>query len=209
MDTVRAVIFDLGGVLINLAPERTRAAFEQLGIGDFDRLFTVFHATPLFDQLETGHVSPPEFIDALKKELPAGVPDEAIVDAWNAMLLDFRIDSLRFVEKLSTHLPVFLYSNTNLIHHASFQQTLRETTPYPSLDALFRKAYYSHEIGHRKPDPGGYLHIMEEQGLQASQTLFVDDNALNIQGAGSVGLKTLLLQTGETVEERLRTLLTP
>ena len=209
MTSVRAVIFDLGGVLINLAPERTRTAFEQLGIVDFDRLFTVYHATPLFDRLETGHVSPAEFIGALRNELPEGVPNEAIVDAWNAMLLDFRIESLRFVESLNAKLPVFLFSNTNLIHHASFQQTLRETTPYPALDALFRKSYYSHEIGHRKPDPGGYLHILDEQGLVAQETLFVDDNARNIEGAGAVGLQTLQLHAGEMVEDKLSQLLIP
>jgi putative hydrolase of the HAD superfamily len=209
MTSVRAVIFDLGGVLINLAPERTRLAFEQLGIRDFDRLFTVYHATPLFDQLETGHVSPLEFLDALKKELPEGVTDQAIVDAWNAMLLDFRLDSLRFVEQLNARMPVFLYSNTNIIHYASFLQTLRETTPYASLDMLFRKAYYSHEIGHRKPDAGGYLHILEEQGMEAQHTLFVDDNTRNIEGAGAVGLQTLQLHPGETVEEKLSRLLNP
>jgi putative hydrolase of the HAD superfamily len=207
MDSVKAVIFDLGGVLINLAPERTRAAFEQLGIGDFDRLFTVYHATPLFDQLETGHVGPEAFVQALRKELPEDVTDKAVIDAWNAMLLDFRINSLRFVETLNAQLPVFLYSNTNIIHYASFQQTLRDTTPYHTLDMLFRKAYYSHKIGHRKPDPGGYQHILAEQGLEANRTLFVDDNKSNIEGAMALGLQTLHLLPGETVESTLHQLL--
>jgi HAD superfamily hydrolase (TIGR01509 family) len=206
MNHTQAVIFDLGGVLLNLAPERTKHAFEELGIGDFDRLFTVFKATPLFDQLETGHVSPEEFIATLRKELPSGVQDASIVDAWNAMLLDFRTESLRFVESLKATRPTFLYSNTNRIHYEAFQQTLRETTSYPSLDHLFHKAYYSHEMGHRKPDPGGYLHIIRNEGLDPSTTLFVDDNLKNIEGARDTGLQTHHLKPGESVEQVLASL---
>lgn len=207
MSSVQAVIFDLGGVLLNLAPERTKYAFEALGIGDFDRLFTVYKATPLFDRLETGHVSPETFIATLKKELPANTPDQSVIDAWNAMLLDFRTESLRFVETLNQRRPVFLYSNTNSIHYESFQKTLRETTEYPSLEHLFRTAYYSHEMGHRKPDAGGYLHILREQSLDPATTLFVDDNIKNIEGAMETGLQTHHLKPYERVEEVLTGLL--
>lgn len=207
MYPVHAVIFDLGGVLLNLAPERTKHAFEALGIGDFDRLFTVYKATPLFDQLETGHVSPEDFIATLQKELPANTPDQAVIDAWNAMLLDFRTQSLRFVESLNRRRPVFLYSNTNSIHYEAFQKTLRETTEYPALEHLFHTAYYSHEMGHRKPDAGGYLQILREQGLNPATTLFVDDNIRNIEGAMETGLQAYHLKPDERVEEVLTGLL--
>jgi glucose-1-phosphatase len=203
MKHVDAVIFDLGGVLLNLAPERTREAFVALGVDHFDELFTVFKATPLFDQLETGQVSPTAFVAALKKEMHAETQDQAIIDAWNAMLLDFRLESLRFVEALKASLPVFLYSNTNSIHYDAFQETLRRTTSYALLDDLFHKAYYSHEIGHRKPDPGGYQHIIREQGLDPGTTLFVDDNAANILGAMATGLQVHHLQPSERVEDLL------
>jgi FMN phosphatase YigB (HAD superfamily) len=207
MSSVHAVIFDLGGVLLNLAPERTKQAFELLGVRDFDRLFTVYSATPLFDRLETGHVSPEEFIASLKRELPTPVSDQSIIDAWNAMLLDFRIGSLRFVEQLKTRRPVLLFSNTNRIHYDAFQRSLRERTSYQRLDDLFHKAYYSHEIGHRKPDPGGYIHILQDQGLNPATTLFVDDNLKNIQGALETGLQAHHLKPGETVEQVLSALL--
>lgn len=207
MKHIEAVIFDLGGVLLNLAPEKTREAFVALGVEHFDELFTVFKATPLFDQLETGHVSPAEFVAALKKEMRTETQDQAIIDAWNAMLLDFRVESLRFVETLKARRPVFLYSNTNSIHYDAFQETLRRTTPYGLLDELFHKAYYSHEIGHRKPDPGGYQHILLEQGLDPGTTLFVDDNAGNIRGAMATGLQVHHLQPAERVEDLLSGLL--
>ena len=209
MAAVHAVIFDLGGVLLNLAPDRTKQAFEALGVSNFDALFTVYQATPLFDQLETGHVEPSEFVQAMRRELPDGVSDQAIIDAWNAMLLDYRLDSLRFVESLKSVRPVYLFSNTNKIHYDWFQASAKHTTPYATLDDIFHKAYYSHDIGYRKPDAAGYRHILDEQGLEAATTLFVDDNAKNIEGAKATGLQVHWLQPGERVETVLGSLLNP
>lgn len=200
MQNIKAFIFDLGGVLINLDPGRTRQSFIKLGIPHFDELFTVFRATPLFNNLETGYIEPGSFVDAIREESSLDLAEEDIISAWNAMLLDFRTESLRFVEKLGTRYPAFLFSNTNIIHYRSFQQTLRDTTPYQHLDDLFKKAYYSHEIGLRKPDVDSYRHIINEQQLDAEHTLFIDDNPENITGAEKAGLQTLHLKPFERVE---------
>jgi glucose-1-phosphatase len=204
---IKSIIFDLGGVLINLDPERTRKSFIKLGTPHFDQLFTVYKATQLFDDLETGHADPETFIKTLQKETAKGTTEKDIIDAWNAMLLDFRVESLDFVNQLKDKYPTFLFSNTNIIHHQSFQQTIKETTPYESVDALFHKAYYSHEIGMRKPVVDAYRYIITEKGLDAAQTLFIDDNKDNIQGAKDAGLQTVHLLPGERVEKVLSYLL--
>ena len=203
MQQVKAIIFDLGGVLINLAPNRTRDAFIKLGIPHFEELFTVFKATPLFDDLETGRVQPGDFIQKLRHESRVPISEEQIVAAWNAMLLDFRMDSLSFIESLSEKYPVFLYSNTNRIHYESFEATYRNLRPDKHFNDLFNKAYYSHEIGYRKPEIEGYLHIINDQGLAAGNTLFVDDNAGNIEGAKTAGLLTHHLGATERIENVL------
>jgi FMN phosphatase YigB (HAD superfamily) len=204
---ITSLIFDLGGVLINLDPERTRQSFIKLGTPHFDQLFTMYKATPLFDGLETGHVDPDTFINTLQKETAKGTTEQDIIDAWNAMLLDFRLESLDFVKQLKALYPTFLFSNTNIIHHKSFQQTIKETTPYSSVDELFHKAYYSHEIGLRKPVVDAYRYIITEKNLDAGQTLFIDDNKDNIRGAKEAGLQTLHLLPGERVENVLSYLL--
>jgi putative hydrolase of the HAD superfamily len=204
---VTSIIFDLGGVLINLDPERTRQSFIKLGTPHFDQLFTVYRATKMFDDLETGHVDSDTFIKTLQKETVKGTTEQDIIDAWNAMLLDFRLESLDFVSQLKEKYPTFLFSNTNIIHHKSFQQTIKETTPYNSVDALFHKAYYSHEIGWRKPLVDAYRYIITEKALDAGQTLFIDDNKDNIQGAKEAGLQTLHLLPGERIEKVLSYLL--
>jgi putative hydrolase of the HAD superfamily len=204
---VTSLIFDLGGVLINLDPERTRQSFIKLGTLHFDKLFTMYKATQLFYDLETGHVDPDTFIKTLQKETAKGTTEQDIIDAWNAMLLDFRLESLDFVKQLKALYPTFLFSNTNIIHHRSFQQTIKETTPYSSVDELFHKAYYSHEIGLRKPVVDAYRYIITEKKMDAGQTLFIDDNKDNIRGAKEAGLQTLHLLPGERVESVLSYLL--
>lgn len=200
---VSSIIFDLGGVLINLDPERTRQSFIKLGAPHFDQLFTVYKSTQLFEDLETGHVDPDTFIKTLQKETAKGTTEQDIISAWNAMLLDFRLESLHFVNQLKEKYPTFLFSNTNIIHHKSFQQTIKNTTPYSSVDELFHKAYYSHEIGRRKPVVEAYRYIITEKNLDAGQTLFIDDNKDNIWGAKEAGLQTLHLLPGERVEKML------
>ena len=202
-----SIIFDLGGVLINLDPERTRRSFIKLGTPHFDQLFTIYKATQLFDDLETGRVDPETFIKTLQKETAKGTTEQNIIDAWNAMLLDFRLESLDFVNQLKEKYPTFLFSNTNIIHYKAFQQSIKETTPYNSVDDLFHKAYYSHEIGWRKPAVDAYRYIITEKSLDPGQTLFIDDTKNNIDGAREAGLQVLQLLPGERVENVLSYLL--
>ena len=199
----QAVIFDFGGVLIDLDMPAMTSAFHALGIPDVPRLFSLYQAAPAFIDLEVGTLAPAAFAEALRRETGLAFDDDRLFQAWNALLGHYRLPSLAFVRELGQALPVYLYSNTNIIHFQRFQETLRETTAYPSLDALFRKAYYSHQMGMRKPHPEGYLHILKENGLQAGNTLFVDDNADNIAGAAAVGLMTHHLQTTERIEQAL------
>ncbi len=207
MKEVKAIIFDLGGVLINLAPNKTRDAFIELGIPHFEELFTVFKATPLFDDLETGRVQPAEFIEKIQNESQAPISEDQIITAWNAMLLDFRLESLEFIRSLSEKYPVFLYSNTNRIHYEAFEAYYRSLNPDRHFNDLFKKAYYSHEIGYRKPEIEGYQHILNDQELVAGNTLFVDDNAGNIEGAKLAGLLTHHLGATEKIEHVLKDLL--
>jgi glucose-1-phosphatase len=200
---IQSIIFDLGGVLINLDPERTRQSFIKLGTPHFDKLFTVYKATQLFDDLETGRVTAETFVKTLQKETAKGTTEQDIIDAWNAMLLDFRLESLHFVNQLKDKYATFLFSNTNIIHYKSFQQTIKDTTPYSSVDDLFQKAFYSHEIGWRKPVVDAYRYIITEKDLDAGLTLFIDDNKDNILGAKEAGLQTLHLLPGERIENVL------
>ena len=195
-----AAIFDFGQVLIDLDMERAAEAFARLGVSDLEGRFSLLKADPVFIRLELGRSTPSEFYESMRSLSGIDPDDRRIAQAWNSLLADYRTESLAFVDRLRSRMPVFLFSNTNVIHYDSFQEKLRETTPYRRLEDLFTASYFSHEMGIRKPDPEGYLRILAENGLEPSKTLFVDDHPDNIEGAEAVGLQTHRLLAGERIE---------
>ena len=106
------VIFDLGGVILNLDYTKTRTAFEALGLTNFDAIYSQANQSGLFDQFETGACSTPYFINHLLDFLPAGTTPNQVVAAWNAMILDFPIAQLELLERLKNSHRIFLLSNT-------------------------------------------------------------------------------------------------
>ena len=200
---VKNLIFDLGGVLLNLDFEKTFKAFTLLGVADFQTYFQQSHSNPLFERLEQGQVEPAGFYAEFRQATGLSVPDKAIADAWNAMLLDFRDASMEYLKGLQGRYRLFLLSNTNQIHLEAFREIYFRQYGNHGFDAHFEKTWYSHEIGLRKPNVQCYLEVLGQKALHPGETLFIDDTLINIHGAQKAGLHTIHLQKGETIEERL------
>jgi glucose-1-phosphatase len=200
MEGIKNIIFDLGGVLLNIDFNKSIEAFKKLGIENFDEMFSQVHADSLFKKLETGNVDEAEFYSEIKKRTRVHITDSDIAAAWNALILDFRIESLNFIESLSVKYKLFLLSNTNSIHHAYFQKLLTKETGRPSLDGYFTRAWYSQELGLRKPGEAIYEFVLQDGGLVAAETLFIDDTIPNIETAKKLGFKTHHLKPNEKIE---------
>jgi putative hydrolase of the HAD superfamily len=201
MEGVKNIIFDLGGVLLNIDVSITEKAFRDLGVDHFSEMFTQHHSNDLFVQLETGSISPEAFYETFRKGTNTNLSDESIKKAWNALLLDFRIPSLTWLESIKDKYRIFLFSNTNQIHHDAFIESYKQLTGNGDFDAFFEKAYYSQNLGMRKPNPEPFLHILKEQQLVANETLFIDDTIKNIETAKSLGLQTVHLQWPKTLTD--------
>lgn len=201
MKGIKNIIFDLGGVILNIDFSITEKAFQDLGVTQFSNMFTQHHSNDLFVELETGKISEPEFYEAFRKGTGANLSDETIKKAWNALLLDFREPTLEWLEKNRNRYRIFLFSNTNQIHHDAFIAAYEAKTGKADFDAFFEKAYYSQHMGMRKPDPAPFLQILQEQNLLPEETLFIDDTIKNIETAKSLGIKTVHLQWPQTVPE--------
>lgn len=195
------LILDLGGVLLNLSFPKTEDAFKALGLADFNNHFSQFKASPLFEELETGKVSKEQFLEHFKRETGLVKPDTAIVAAWNAMLLDFPPERVQWLETLAGRYRLFLYSNTNAFHHDAFQASFLEAFPKKPFDDYFDKAYYSHILGLRKPYAASYTALLNDAGIKAAETIFIDDTYPNIEGALEAGLQAIHLKPGMTVLE--------
>lgn len=199
---VEAVIFDLGGVLINLDYKRTGAAFVALGLSDFNEAYSQMQQSDLFDRFETGHVSPFHFINRLLDQLPAGSNGNQVVHAWNAMILDFPKQRLEWLKAFreNSGKKVFLLSNTNALHMDAVRRSLQEAVGHQRLEEYFDRVYLSHEMGMRKPDPEIFLRVCNEQELQPASTLFIDDSPQHVEGARKAGLQAIHLMPGTEVQ---------
>ena len=193
-------MFDLGGVLLNIDYNKTADAFKKLGVTQFDDLYSQHGANHLFESLETGKISEEDFYTTMQQYCEMGTSVQQIQTAWNAMLLDFRIGSLKHLDELKEKYTIFLLSNTNSIHHTAFTKLLQQETGQQSLDNYFVKAYYSHEIFKRKPYPATYQFVLNDAKISADETLFIDDSINNIEGAKEAGLQVYHLLTGEKIE---------
>lgn len=191
-----AIIFDLGGVVLNIDYNRTADAFIRLGIPNFDDLYSQAAQTDLFDRFETGKISAFHFINRLLDLLPKGYNANQVVHAWNAMILDFPPSRIGLLQEIHSNIPTFLLSNTNELHIAHFSRLYKETVAAPPFESLFNKIYYSSEAGLRKPDKEFFELVLEENGLNPERTLFIDDSAQHIAGAKLTGLQTLHLANG-------------
>lgn len=201
MEGVKNIIFDLGGVLLNIDYNKTSEAFKKLGASDFDSFYSQQGANELFEALETGNITELDFYNTMQEHCRPNTTHEEIQAAWNAILLDFRNESLQFLSFLNEKYNLYLLSNTNIIHQAEFNKIFTRQTGNSVFDDFFSKAYYSHLIHKRKPYPSTYHFVLEDAGLDPLETLFIDDSKVNIDGAMEAGLKTHWLIPGEKIEE--------
>ena len=198
-DSIKNIIFDFGGVILNIDYKLTEQAFTKLGIEDFDSIYSQAVQKELFDVFEKGLMSPEDFRKGLRKYIEREVSDSEIDNAWNAMLLDLPEERIILLDKLRKNYRLFLLSNTNEIHYNSFLAYMKNKFRRDIFSEVFEKAYVSHQIHLRKPDAVIFEFVLRENSLRKEETLFIDDSIQHIEGAKRVGLKTLFLEKGKTI----------
>ncbi len=191
-EKIRNIIFDFGGVIINIDYQVTIEAFKKLGIDNFEELYSQANQSNLFDDIETGKISPQHFINGLLKFLPNGISPNQVVHAWNAMLLDIPKSRIELLQELSAKYRIFLLSNTNSIHIDAALRTWNKISDEP-IESVFETVYFSHVVGMRKPNVEIFNYVCEKHELNTKETLFIDDSIQHIEGAKKSGLQTLHL----------------
>jgi glucose-1-phosphatase len=204
---IKNIIFDLGGVIINIDYNLTIEAFRELGIPHFDQMFSKFQQDRVADNFEKGLITENDFRNHIREAAGINYDDETIDRAWNAMLLDFpprRIDMLKQLK--SDGYNLFLLSNTNSIHQRTLQHDF-EVQFGTAFGNLFTHAYYSHDTGMRKPEKEIFGKVLTDYELQPSETLYIEDSKQHTDVAQTLGIDCVLMQTnGDTpaiVFERL------
>lgn len=203
IEGVRHIIFDLGNVLLNINPELTYKALADLNIPEFDSVYQSLCAEQVFERFETNELNARQFLDQLKQASGIALSDKVLIDAWNALLLDFPVRRLQILQQLRLYHDLVLLSNTNAIHEDRFNQILQQQHSIPNIGVFFDKVYLSHRVGMRKPNPDLFARVLTECGFKAEHTLFIDDVAENVAAAASLGIQTIWLEAHMSIEEHI------
>jgi len=188
---IKNIIFDFGDIFINLDKQGTYKAMAALGVTKItDEMIQVYQ------NYEKGLMTTNAFLYFFHDKFR--IPKEKLIDAWNAVLLDFPRERLGFLKKLadSKKYRLFLLSNTNDLHIKWVQDSLGDEF-YNDFKTCFEQFYLSHEINFRKPDTEIFEFVLKENNLIAEETLFVDDLEENTLSASTLGIKTWNLMPEE------------
>ncbi len=183
------LLFDLGGVILPLNVDNSMQAFRKLAKAtDFPVADILAH--PLMVEYEMGKIDDLAFRNGIRSLVKQEAMDDLLDEGWNSMLLGIPLKALKLLKTLRSQYNLYLLSNTNAIHLKKINAFVAEHFPENELDDFFEKAYYSHLLGMRKPDPAIFEHVLHDAGLIAGETLFLDDNPHNIAAANGVGIDT-------------------
>lgn len=208
MDGIKNIIFDLGGVIYDLNHSLSHEAFQALGMPHIERLFSHSGQSEIFDHLEMGLIGPEEFRNNIREIGGKDLSDEEIDRAFNALLLGFNHpEYFEFLKELKKHYRTFLLSNNNSIHYEFIMDQLEKDGKGRTLTPYFEKDYYSHLMGMRKPHPEIFEELLEEEGLEPEETLFIDDTLIHITTAKGLGLHTYHKKQEENLIEIVENLL--
>ena len=196
MNKIKHIIFDLGGVILNIKYENVIQNFKRIGIKDPSSFYNQRHQKKVFDLLETGKIESPVFIKEISRHCKSS--DKEIIKAWNSIILDLPEKRVKRLKELSKTYSLYLLSNTNEIHidHIKKRLGMRK---YLDLYNTFDRVYYSHKIGLRKPNIEAFELVLNENKLNAKETLFIDDSSQHTISAKKLGINTYHIDKNEDI----------
>jgi len=188
---IKNIVFDFGGVLLDLDYTKTHDAMSKLLGFEFMPATFAPETTKFLNEYEIGKINTETFIWNLqrlaKKEVPIG---QDVIKAWNAMLLGWQPAKFDFLLSLRKKYKTYLLSNTNELHLTWVLNDLKKHHNIVDFDTTyFEKTYYSHLIGMRKPDSEIFEFVTQDAGLDPAETLFIDDLEVNTLAAKVTGWK--------------------
>lgn len=197
MPTIRALLFDLGGVVVSIDFRRAFQSWAQAAGADAARIAARFAFDTAYEAHERGEIDGAEYFDSLRCRLGLDLPDEAFRAGWNAIFLDPVPGMRDLLRSLPAALPLFLFSNTNRTHHDFWR------VRYDDLLRPFSAVYCSHELGQRKPATAAFRAVAARMGHVPEEIAFFDDLEENVDGAKATGMQAFRVATPADVGKAL------
>lgn len=182
---IQALLFDLGGVLIEIDFERVFTHWAQYSRLGQDEIRARFSVDTAYQRHERGEMDGVAYFAHLRRRLLLDASDAEIAAGWNAVFVGRIHQTLDLIGQLHGSLPCFCFTNTNRTHQAAWSRD------YPELDLLFEQVFVSSELGMRKPERQAFEAVAQRIGVAPSGILFFDDLAQNVEGARAVGMQAV------------------
>jgi len=145
-----------------------------------------------------------EFCQVVNELLSIELSQASFEAIWNSFLGIIKLDKLHLMLALKEKFNVLILSNTNAIHQSAFDRRVGEHIPSKTMADLVHTAYYSHELGLRKPDPHIYQKVIDLQNLNPAKTIFFDDRLENITAAQDSGIQAIQVTYSDQILDQLR-----
>lgn len=201
MKNIKNIIFDYGGVIINLDMKAPLDLIKLHSSLDVEKVWQQMQSKKVFEMYEQGFLSDDEFRNSVRNFFNLQVDDEIIDQAWNSLLLDMPQERIELLGKCKTQYRTFLLSNSNSIHYQSYLSQLQNRYKLNSFDDLFEKAYFSFEMNQLKPSPEIFQTLIDNHQLNPEETLFIDDTIIHIETAKKMGINTIYLNNELTIND--------
>ena len=183
------MIFDLGGVIMNIDVDRALNSFAAQSSISGPEINWQSHLPGFFHLFEMGKISEADFRDNLREVLGKNLEDDVLDHCWNQLLLDIPNHRLDHLTTLRKKYKMVLLSNTNSIHTRIIHSRLKLASGAPDFQSYFDRVYYSYQMNLAKPDPRIFEVVLKDNNFQAETTILVDDNGDNIRSAAHMGLQ--------------------
>lgn len=200
MAVPKAIIFDLGNVLLPIDLSLTYEAFSAYSTLSALEIASIIIDKQLWVPYESGQQTDEEFRNYLRSYLCLTISDVDFDHAFSALLLDFHSGVYEWIASLNPKFHLILLSNTSSIHAERFTKVSLGPKGQ-NLFSLFHQVYYSFEMGLVKPDLAIYQQVLNEQGFSAEEVLFFDDNVANINAAKSIGIPSFVVDPSRSLSQ--------
>lgn len=192
---IKNLLFDLGGVIMDIERENCIRAFETLGMKNIRDFLGDYAQQGIFAALEEGRISVEDFRDAVRKDCPEGTTNEQIDEAFEEFLIGIPMYRLEMLLELKEEYNVYMLSNTNpIMWNDRIAEQFRQI-PGLDVNSYFDGIVTSFEAHSLKPAPEIFRYAETKLDIIPAETLFLDDSQANVEAARALGFNAEVVPT--------------
>lgn len=190
---IKALLFDLGGVIIDISFEKALERWSYYSGANPDTLESLFKPDFCYEQHERGEIEAKAYFASLRTSFGVTLSDEQFEDGWNAIFLGEITQTVELLKRLEGKVRLYAFSNTNTTHKLFWSKE------YSSALAPFERIFVSSDMGKRKPEREAFVHVAAEVGLELEEMMFFDDTEENVLAARALGMSAVLVTSPNDV----------